>query len=453
MTTTTIQAGDPKLEERIKRLHDAVLSRSTRYHSIQLHDGTILPGLQTIEHLQWRIGLFGLPDDLTGKRVLDIGAWDGWFSFECERRGAEVTAVDCVELETFHEAKYLLDSKVDYRTLDVNELTPKKIGTFDIVLFLGVLYHLRHPLLGLERMVELATDMACVESFTIVPEARQINTVMEFYERTELGGMLDNWCGPTPECLVSMCRSAGFAQVELKDTTNQRSSVLCKRRWPEPPPVSRPAPRLISAVNNRNYQARFHPLKDEYVCCFFKGVEGGVTAENLRVEVDGYGTQTLFVTADGNGGYQANCLRPVGLKPGVHSVTLRTADTERSNTVIFSMLDDDGNDFAMPSHELPKDIPDLCGVVYNAAGDLRYTGNRDGYLVCYFKSPVAQLSTADVEVNTGADVVHPDTINSLDEGVWQVNVQLQRALAVDAQIRLRLGQNEWSRPVDVERPA
>src|SRR5712671_982748 len=115
-----IAAGDRGFEERIQHLSGQVLSRF-RYHSIDLPDGTVLPGLQTVEHLRWRLDLFGLPHDLRGKRVLDIGAWDGWFSFECERRGADVVAVDCVELDTFLEARALLDSKVEYRILDVDE--------------------------------------------------------------------------------------------------------------------------------------------------------------------------------------------------------------------------------------------------------------------------------------------------------------------------------------------
>src|SRR5256885_11922615 len=151
-TPLCVAAGDAGFEQRIGQMAESVRAR-VRYHSIQLPDGSILPGLQPIEHLRWRLGLFGLPEDLRGLRVLDIGAWDGWFSFECERRGAAVVAVDCVELDTFLEARQLLDSKVEYLTLDVNELSARRLGRFDIVLFLGVLYHLRHPLLGLEKAV------------------------------------------------------------------------------------------------------------------------------------------------------------------------------------------------------------------------------------------------------------------------------------------------------------
>src|SRR5271165_7021772 len=120
-----IAAADSGYDRRVRQLAESVTARF-RYHSIELPDGSVLPGLQSVEHLRWRLGLFELPEDLRGKRVLDIGAWDGWFSFECERRGAEVVAVDCVALDTFIEAKQLIGSKVEYLTLDVNELSARK---------------------------------------------------------------------------------------------------------------------------------------------------------------------------------------------------------------------------------------------------------------------------------------------------------------------------------------
>src|ERR1035437_2900738 len=62
------------------------------YHSIELPDGQIIPGIQSLEKQRWRLAQFSIPLDLRGKRVLDIGDWDGWFSFEMERRGATVVA-------------------------------------------------------------------------------------------------------------------------------------------------------------------------------------------------------------------------------------------------------------------------------------------------------------------------------------------------------------------------
>ena len=96
------------------------------------------------------------------KALLDIGAWDGWFSFEMERRGAQATAVDCIEQPGFLLAKERLASQVDYRVFDVYDLSAGNVGQFDIVLFLGVLYHLKHPLLGLEKVCALTKSWSMV---------------------------------------------------------------------------------------------------------------------------------------------------------------------------------------------------------------------------------------------------------------------------------------------------
>ena len=115
------------------------------------------------QRLRW--ARYPIPADLTGKRVLDIGAWDGWFSFEAERRGAAVTSVDCVEIPNYLHIHRKLGSKAVYRNLDLYELPDAGLGKFDIVFCLGVLYHVKHPLLALEIVCSLATDVAVVESF------------------------------------------------------------------------------------------------------------------------------------------------------------------------------------------------------------------------------------------------------------------------------------------------
>ena len=391
--------------------------------------------------------LFGLPEDLRDTRVLDIGAWDGWFSFECERRGAEVVAVDCVELDTFLEAKQLLNSQVEYLTLDIGELSARRLGRFDVVLFFGVLYHLRHPLLGLEKALELSTDLVLIESFVIPAEPRPVPAVMEFYERNELGGQIDNWFGPSPECLVAMCRSAGFAQVELKDTTNQRASAICRRRWPEPPePPSATAPHLHSAVNNRTYVSRFHPLKDEYICCYFKSAESGLTAETVFVEVDNFGVPALIVAANGPDAWQVNCLRPPGLDPGRHRVRIRTANSSRSNAVEFEMVDEAGHEVESPSQSLPSEAPELCSAESHPPGDRRIAVNRGGSLICYFRSRAETIGAAAITIDAGGTRVQAHTISSLGEGVWQANILLRMPIAAGTPVRIRLGQSQWSEP-------
>lgn len=83
------------------------------YHSFELPDGRKIEGYNKLATLQKRLSRFPIPQDLTGRRVLDIGAWDGWFSFEAEKRGASVTAVDCFAVPNFQYLHRLLSSKVE----------------------------------------------------------------------------------------------------------------------------------------------------------------------------------------------------------------------------------------------------------------------------------------------------------------------------------------------------
>ena len=188
------------------------------WHSFELPDGRVIRGMNPLEILKQRIAQFPIPSDLNGKRVLDIGAWDGWFSFEMERRGAEVVAVDCWDNPRFREMHSIYSSRVEYVQMDAMEIGPETVGRFDIVLFLGVLYHLKHPLLALEKVCSVTKDMAAIDSFVLrdgLDPAAQ--PVLEFYETDEMEGQTDNWVAPKLACLMAMCRTAGFARVEFRN--------------------------------------------------------------------------------------------------------------------------------------------------------------------------------------------------------------------------------------------
>jgi hypothetical protein len=241
---------------------------------------------------------------------------------------------------------------------------------------------------------------------------------------------------------MAMCRSAGFAEVELKDVTNRRASVVCRRRWQEP--GRGPAPHLHSASNNRNYTARFHPAKEEYLCCYFKSAEKELTPETIFIEVDGYGVPALTVAANGPGAWQANCIRPPGLETGPHEVRIRSAGSARSNAVEISMLDREGVETPGRGEELTSEAPELCSAEFSASGDLRIAVNRGGVLVCYFRAAVTRLGAAHVTVDTGGSVVGAHTISSLEDGVWQANVMLDRPMEDGVPVRVRLGKGAWS---------
>ncbi|HMC62733.1 MAG TPA: DUF1698 domain-containing protein, partial [Candidatus Solibacter sp.] len=233
--------GSQFLKDRRRKQNDlsAELAQKGWYHSFALPDGSVIPAVMSLEWQRERWQRFPIPEDLRGKRLLDIGAWDGWFSFEAERRGAEVTSVDRVEIPNYLHMHRLLGSKAAYRNLDLFELPAAGLGNFDIVLCLGVLYHLRHPVLALEIVCSLTTEVAIVETFVTDGAGWREHVAdiptMEFYETDELNGQMDNWVGLTVGCLLAMCRAAGFARVELFAVDSINAAVACYRKWEAEP--------------------------------------------------------------------------------------------------------------------------------------------------------------------------------------------------------------------------
>jgi tRNA (mo5U34)-methyltransferase len=190
------------------------------HHSIKLGRGIVTPGQDNSPRKLERLKL---PDSLAGKSVLDIGAWDGFFSFEAERRGAaRVLATDSYCWNGSHDwgskkgfelARQVLGSKVEDRLIDVLDLAPEKVGTFDVVLFLGVLYHMKHPLLSIERVSSVTRGLLVLE--TVVDMLHYRRPAMAYYAQDELGKDATNWCGPNPAAVLAMLRTAGFKRTEI----------------------------------------------------------------------------------------------------------------------------------------------------------------------------------------------------------------------------------------------
>ena len=189
------------------------------FHRINLGQGIVTPGL---DDTQAKLARVKLPTDLVGRSVLDIGAWDGFFSFECERRGASrVMAVDSFcwngdgwgSKAGFNLARRTLNSKVEDREMEVLDLAPEKVGTFDLVLFFGVLYHMRHPLLALEKVSSVATSHLILE--TKVDLLSLGAPAMAFYVGDELNRDPTNWWAPNLPGLLDMLRAVGFRKFEV----------------------------------------------------------------------------------------------------------------------------------------------------------------------------------------------------------------------------------------------
>lgn len=189
------------------------------FHRIDLGHGLITPG---VDDSLRKLCAIRMPEDLSGKTVLDIGAWDGFFSFEAERRGASrVMATDdyCWSGKSwgskkgFDFARETLNSQVEDKLIDVMDISTDTVGSFDIVLFLGVLYHLRHPFIALEKTAAVTRECLILETEVDLINLR--HPAMIFYPGTELNDDPTNWWAPNPRGLLAMLKSLGFTRIDL----------------------------------------------------------------------------------------------------------------------------------------------------------------------------------------------------------------------------------------------
>lgn len=192
------------------------------YHQIRLPDGTLTPGSHASAA---GLEALALPDDLQGKRVLDLGTRDGFFAFECERRGAEVLAIDYLPADEtgFATASELLGSAVRFEQANASVLSEERFGRFDLVLCLGLLYHLRAPLDLLDRIRSVCDEGLWLE--TLIVETESERPVLEFFPRNSRDGDFSNYWAPNAACLEAMVREAGFS-VERVSCSRERGIVV-----------------------------------------------------------------------------------------------------------------------------------------------------------------------------------------------------------------------------------
>jgi len=195
------------------------VARVRWFHRIDLGNGIVTPGEDNTPE---KLATLGMPDDLSGVSVLDIGAWDGFFSYEAERRGARrVLATDdfCwsgpgwgtkAGFDLVHSVR---DSRVESKEIGVLDLSPETVGVFDLVLFLGVLYHMPHPLLALEHVASVTGKQLILETGVDMTWFRK--PLMAFYPGSEAAGDATNWWGPNPAAVKAMLHTVGFRTVKV----------------------------------------------------------------------------------------------------------------------------------------------------------------------------------------------------------------------------------------------
>ncbi len=227
--TTALPDGQSGLQEQIAAF-------PFWYHRIALPGGIVTPGWAPLNAEAYQI-----PERLDGLRVLDIGAWDGYWTFEALRRGArEAVAIDDFSdylgklkeedrkaWQTFDLCREALgydEGRCSRREISIYDIGPNVLGEFDVVFAFGLLYHLRYPLLALDKIAsvckgEIYVESAILDDFS--PYRGGLHSgypggqmVMEFYPDNQYGNNDTNWWVPSLHCLAHMVRASGFDDIK-----------------------------------------------------------------------------------------------------------------------------------------------------------------------------------------------------------------------------------------------
>lgn len=231
MTTDTITAGKSELQRAVERI-------PYWYHRIELPGGVVTPGWAPMDAAAYR-----LPEDLSGQSVLDVGAWDGYWTFEALKRGASrVTAVDdfsddCGELvaadrsgrwDSFDLCAKALGYTNRIARYKINIESEAYAGRFDVILCFGLLYHTRNPMKVLQNLRRFCQGSIYIES-AILDHVTSPYTgyaysgrecLAEFYPTNEFGSNESNWWVPTLKCLTAWVQAAGFVNIEAWKLTD-----------------------------------------------------------------------------------------------------------------------------------------------------------------------------------------------------------------------------------------
>jgi tRNA (mo5U34)-methyltransferase len=197
----------------------ADLDRIGWWHTIEFPNGAVTKGQRSRESLKIMEEAVFRDVDLRGKNVVDIGAWNGYYSVQATTRGAKsVTSVDDYiwdrrpeSYQGFQIVRKHLMPECRVIKSDVMNMSAERHGTFDVTLFFGVLYHLKHPLYALERVAEITNECLILEThLDAVEEARPAAI---FYPGKELNNDGSNWWGPNQACVEGMLRTVGFSRI------------------------------------------------------------------------------------------------------------------------------------------------------------------------------------------------------------------------------------------------
>lgn len=212
------------------------------------HDFELMPGLSTNRNNKdsqlnkWKFIEPFVPKDLSGKTVLDIGCNSGFFSFEMKKRNATRVVGTDIMPHCLAQARFLshwFDLPIELRQIDAYNVDT--LGEFDFVVFIGVLYHLKHPLYALEKVSAICKDTMYLHSLLHGEGDYETLENYEFDERKSFddpkfprmyfieksfNNDQSNWWIPTRSCLKAMARVAGFLKIE---DTKYPEIIVCRK--------------------------------------------------------------------------------------------------------------------------------------------------------------------------------------------------------------------------------
>lgn len=236
--TPTPAAASPEARAIIEKI-----SGYEWYHTIDLPHGVATPGY--VDH-RAQLHRYHLPEDMTGMRVLDVATFDGFWAFEFARRGAEVIGIDLnstrdvdvprnwraefeaempdqIKGEGFKIAKEILGSKAERKVCSVYDVSPEKLGMFDMTFTSDMLIHIRDPLAAMEAVwtvVKPGGFSIFADVYHPELDAFKDNALLEFAN----AGQSDVWWRPNSTCYRLWLHLAKYSRVEEKGRFNLQSN-------------------------------------------------------------------------------------------------------------------------------------------------------------------------------------------------------------------------------------
>ncbi|WP_315831132.1 class I SAM-dependent methyltransferase [Bradyrhizobium prioriisuperbiae] len=192
------------------------------WHTIDFGDGNASVGKKSKSLITAEADAIFRSLDLKGCSVLDVGAWDGFYSFEAKKRGASrVLATDHFiwtehphARRNFEIARELTGLDIEDRVIGVQDICIESVGQFDYVFFFGVFYHLLDPISAIQSLSKIAKKGLIVETqmaLNFLPWP-----AMRFYPTTELLNDPTNWWAPNRACVAGLLQASGFERVTYR---------------------------------------------------------------------------------------------------------------------------------------------------------------------------------------------------------------------------------------------